>query len=68
MADQENELNSVVVQYDLLGIPTRFIVQYTKENGEKAQTTNNYDDLTNEEIDMLYERFKLYLNMLNDEY
>tara|TARA_R100000655_G_scaffold5838_3_gene17515 strand:+ start:658 stop:828 length:171 start_codon:yes stop_codon:yes gene_type:complete len=24
--------------------------------------------LTNEEIDMLYERFKLYLNMLNDEY
>lgn len=57
MADQKNEINSVVVQYNLLAIPTRFIVQYTKEDGEDTQTINNYEDLTNEEK-AIFDAFK----------
>ncbi len=44
-----NKLKQTIFQVGQEGVPKRMIVQYVNDNGEDAQTINNYDNLTESE-------------------
>lgn len=43
------EIKQNVVQFDLLAIPPRMIVQYINEEGEEVQKITNYTDLSDDD-------------------
>ena len=44
-----SEIKQNVVQFDLVSIPPRMIVQYVDEEGEERQTITDYSDLSDDE-------------------
>lgn len=43
------EIKQNVVQFDLLSIPPRMIVQYVDDEGEERQTITDYSDLSDDD-------------------
>ncbi len=43
------EIKQNVVQFDLLSIPPRMIVQYVDDQGEERQTITDYSDLSDDD-------------------
>lgn len=44
-----SEIKQNVVQFDLVSIPPRMIVQYVDDEGEERQTITDYSDLSDDE-------------------
>tara|TARA_B100001778_G_C18605248_1_gene639430 strand:- start:7369 stop:7551 length:183 start_codon:yes stop_codon:yes gene_type:complete len=44
-----SEIKQNVVQFDLVSIPPRMIVQYVDDEGEEMQTITDYSDLSDDE-------------------
>jgi len=51
------EIKQNVVQFDLLAIPPRMIVQYVNDAGEEAQNIINYTDLSDDDK-AIFDSFK----------
>ena len=44
-----SEIKQNVVQFDLVSIPPRMIVQYVDDEGEERQTITDYSDLSDDD-------------------
>ena len=53
------EIKQNVVQFDLLSIPPRMIVQYVDDEGEERQTITDYSDLSDDEK-AVFDSFKQF--------
>mgnify|MGYP003124488787 CR=1 FL=1 len=51
------DIKQNVVQFNLLSVPPRMIVQYINEDGEEAQKITNYTDLSDDDK-AIFDSFK----------
>lgn len=52
-----SEIKQNVVQFDLVSIPPRMIVQYVDDEGEERQTITDYSDLSDDDK-AIFDSFK----------
>lgn len=52
-----SEIKQNVVQFDLVSIPPRMIVQYVDDEGEEMQTITDYSDLSDDDK-AIFDSFK----------